>query len=397
MLFTMSFRKKIYLCSAAVILLGFMVSCSPSPRYLKNRNIRYSSELRDVRVLLLKTKDRVTISSGTRTRVKEIKTGRVVFDSGRSSLRITPDRIKTPIIIESWNSPLALDGVPYRGSIEVHNVLGNICVINIVSMNDYLKSVVPSEIPSTWPMETLKCQAVAARTYSYYHILNGTKTDIFDLDATTRSQVYTGVKAEKPSTSKAVEDTEGIIITEKNQPIVAYFHSTCGGNTADDKFVWQGYDHQYLKSVTCSYCKESPYFSWDSYLDLYEIKKAVLKKYRNIDRITNIAFSKKEGRVIEVKIVHSNGTIRLTGNEFRLLFPPKTVKSLYFTSDKKGQGLQLHGHGWGHGVGMCQWGARGMAMKGFDYRSILDYYYKNTRLVRIKEVPNRSIAMSERK
>jgi stage II sporulation protein D len=110
-------------------------------------------------------------------------------------------------------------------------------------------------------------------------------------------------------------------------------------------------------------------------------------------KITGIAFSRSEGRVTEVRVAHKNGVIKLSGNDFRLMFPPKTVKSLFFTAQKKGQTLVLAGHGWGHGVGLCQWGARGMALQGMDFKKILGYYYRDTRLVNVRGLQNRSVAL----
>ncbi len=246
---------------------------------------------------------------------------------------------------------------------EVHNVMGCLHAVNILTMTDYLKSVVPSEIPSGWPSEALKAQAIAARTYAYYHIFNDKNRGIYDLDCSTSFQVYRGMSAEKPATSKAVDDTNGIVITENSRPIISYFHSTCGGKTADDRYVWQGTDNGYLSSVKCEYCRDSPQYSWSGALDIVEIRRALEKKYPNTGKISNITFSRNEDRVTEVRVTHKNGVIRLSGNDFHLMFPPKTVKSLFFTAQKKDQTLILSGHGWGHGVGLCQWGARGMALQ----------------------------------
>ena len=129
--------------------------------------------------------------------------------------------------------PLSVNGTRYRGTIELHGVTGLLYVINPVKLDEYLFGVVPSEMPPGWPLEAMKSQAVAARTYAYYHIMKH-KNLLDDLDATTNSQVYKGIGAEKENSNNAVISTAGEIITHKGSPILSYFHSTCGGHTIDD-------------------------------------------------------------------------------------------------------------------------------------------------------------------
>ena len=362
----------------------FIFGCSPTPEYVRKNIIKISAQ-KDVRVLLLKTKEKVKISSESKTRVREIKSGRVISDSPKFSAEFGIDQLSSPIVIEAWDSPVSVNGIPYRGNIELHNVIGVINVINVIAMNDYLKGVVPCETPATWPIEALKAQAVAARTYCYYHISFGGQNQLYTLDATVRSQVYKGFSAEKPESSRAVDETDGVIITDNNKPIIAYFHSTCGGATIGNNYVWNGAGLDYLKGTKCGYCGKSPHFKWEQKISLDEITKAVRVKYKNIDKITRISFIKKEGRVIEVKISYSNGSMRMSGNDFRLMFPPQLIKSLYFISEKNETGLLLKGHGYGHGVGMCQWGARGMAESGLGYKDILSHYYKSVKVAKINK------------
>ncbi|MCP4132898.1 MAG: SpoIID/LytB domain-containing protein [bacterium] len=374
--------KKIIVVGAAGMLL-ILAACTPSKKFLLKKRTQTTVDHRYVRVLLKKTGARVSIKSGSRIRVTEKKTRKVTYDSQKGKLVISPGKIKTPVVIESWNSHLTVNGKPYRGQIELHNVLGKLFVINLLSIDEYLYGVVPSEIPASWPAESLKAQAVAARTYTYYHLQKKHNKRLYDLDATTNFQVYKGVSAEKKETTAAVQQTSGEILSFRYEPILSYFHSTCGGKTINDKYIWSGKGMVYLTGVSCSYCKESPNYAWKTKLSLYEIKRYVGKKYRRMGKIRNISFKKKSGRVVEVKIRHTNGSIVVPGNKFRLFFPSKKIKSMYFYSRKVKDGLILHGHGWGHGVGLCQWGARGMAMKGFPYRRILQHYYQTVNLMQV--------------
>ena len=144
-------------------------------------------------------------------------------------------------------------------------------IVNILKIDEYLLGVVPCEIPSGWEMEALKAQAVAARTYAYYHLIyKRKKGSLYDLDATTNSQVYRGIADEKERTTEAVVATSGEIISYNSMPIISYFHSTCGGKTIDDKYVWTKNDLVYLKGVTCGYCEASTKYTWESKMSLEE-------------------------------------------------------------------------------------------------------------------------------
>jgi stage II sporulation protein D len=299
-------------------------------------------------------------------------------------LTFYPEKIKNIYVIETGVNPVFINNTGYRGKIEIHNVLGKIYIINIVNIEEYLASVVPSEMPPSWNMEALKAQAIAARTYTYYHLTKKQNNkSIYDLDATTNFQVYKGIIAEKESSTKAVRDTSGIIMTYNYTPILAYFHSTSGGKTSDDKYVWQGDDLPYLSSVQCTYSKDSPHYEWTTEISLSEIEKGLMKKYQRIGKINKISFKKFDDRVVEVNIVHSNGSLSLSGNQFRLLIDPSKLKSTFFTAKQNKSSFHIYGKGWGHGVGMCQWGAKGRGEKGFNYEQILSYYYKDIKLTRI--------------
>ena len=304
---------------------------------------------------------------------------------GQHAIVFRPGDVRQPVVVEPENSPLKLNGNPYRGSIELVPFNGVIHVINILMVDEYLTSVVPGEIPAGWEPDALKAQAVAARTYTYYQIIeNRKKRAPYDMDATVNSQVYRGMIDEKKSTTEAVMDTSGEIIVYDQRPILSYFHSTCGGKTSDDKYVWSNNPMPYLNSVRCGYCNDSTKFRWESRLTLEEIRKHVSAQNPDIGRIRTVTFRRNNDRVTDVVIKHARGTLTISGNNFRLMFPPEKIRSLYFNSKKIDNGLYLTGYGWGHGVGMCQWGARGMARRGFKYRDILKHYYTRVKISTIR-------------
>jgi stage II sporulation protein D len=338
-----------------------------------------------IRVLILKSKESVTITGASPLGISGYHARPGVNGASADSITIKPGTISGVVSIKTDSPPLIVNGRPYRGSVEVRTAGGILQVINILKMDEYLVSVVPGEIPAGWEEEALKAQAVAARTFAYYHLINGrAKPGSYDMDATVSSQVYRGMADEKQKTTDAVMATAGEVIVYDDRPIIAYFHSTCGGKTTEDTRVWNKKHLPYLQGVTCGFCKDSTKFKWQSRLSLDDIRMGLSRKYRGIGAIHGISFRKKNDRVVDVSIRHSKGLLKISGNNFRLLFATDRVRSLYFTSKKISNGIELSGHGWGHGVGMCQWGARGMALKGYSYRDILKHYYTSVDVSGIK-------------
>ena len=276
----------------------------------------------------------------------------------------------------------------YRGYIEAFvGSDGNITVVNTLPMEKYLYGVVPGEMPYTWPIEALKAQAVAARTYSFAS-LGGYSKQGFDMKATAESQMYLGVEGEKPSTNKAVDETKGKTITYNGKLITAYYHSTSGGITENGWDSWA--DLPYLKAVA-DYDQKSPKYLWYKNILASEIKEDLSKKNINVGDIVNITVNKRSqtGRAKDVQITGTAGTQIIDAYKFRgmtginsTFFNVGIVDTVMGSSPNPlPQTFQFAGRGWGHGLGMCQWGACGMAANGKNYEQILTYYYSGTKVV----------------
>ena len=342
---------------SAFIITSF--SCTPSEKYLRDKNIPSDYENNFVRVLVSVESGSFRINSKSELTVRLGNNGKLLYEMKDGRLVFYPEKMNGIYLVESKGTPLYLNGRGYRGSFELHSVLGKIHVVNVVNIEQYLYSVVPSEMPSSWNIEALKAQAVASRTYTYYYLLKDDSKKIYDVDATTSFQVYRGIVSESENSTSAVRATSGVIMVYNYAPILAYFHSTSGGKTADDRYVWKGEDLPYLEGVKCTYSKESPHYEWQLKLTIEEIETALRRKYGRVGRIKGISFKKYDDRVYEVVITHEQGTITMSGNDFRIMVSPSKLKSTYFRSEKKRSTLYISGRGWGHGVGMCQWGAKG--------------------------------------
>ena len=371
-----------------IIVLLVVIGCAPSPEYLAKTGKRIGLDNDYIRVLLLKDQVKVIIETTSKTKVVQLSNNTILYNGNPKRLEFFIHKLPEAVQFETWDNVIIVNGIQVRGMIQLLPVVGKIQVVNVLKMNEYLYGVLPYEIMSGWPIEALKAQAVAARTYAYYHIMKNNST-YYDLDASTNFQVYRGMVSETDTTNKAVDSTSGIIMVYNSIPILAYFHSTCGGRTADDRFVWKGEDLPYLTSVNCSYCKNSPVYSWQVNISLDEIYEALLKKYKTVGQIQAITLGREDNRVSNIKIEHANGIIRMTGNDFRMMFEAKKIKSLYFEAKQTRNGLILNGHGWGHGVGMCQWGAKEMAEQGKNFYDILRFYYRGISVVSINTIPQK--------
>jgi len=278
----------------------------------------------------------------------------------------------------------------YRGGLEIFSSSNkNITVVNSLPIEEYLYGVVPGEMPYKWSLEALKAQAVAARTYAIANIGSNSKRG-FDMFATPASQVYLGVEGEKESTSQAVNETKGLVLTYKGKLITAYYHSTSGGMTENGFDLWD--NQPYLRSVP-DFDQNSPKYIWYQNFTNDQLKQTLSKMGINVGDIINISPVKrsKTGRVKELAVEGIYGVKYVDAAKLRSIL---NLNSTFFNvgpvSDNESetdnkvipQLFQFAGRGWGHGMGMCQWGAYQLALDGKNHEQILTYYYTGTKVVK---------------
>ncbi|MBE9063318.1 SpoIID/LytB domain-containing protein [cf. Phormidesmis sp. LEGE 11477] len=260
----------------------------------------------------------------------------------------------------------------YRGRVQVTQEGGELLAINHVDLEDYLYSVVGSEMPTSWPQAALQSQAVAARSYALYK-QSRSKYPLYDLDATTAYQVYKGIEQEHPNTITAVDSTANQVVTYNGQIIEAIFHSSSGGGTENAADVWSS-DVPYLRSVQ-DFDQGSPVYSWKETFTLAEFST----KIGGIGRVHTIGTAQLTpgGRVASITFAGADGTKTLRGRDVRSAL---RLRSTRFDIDlnEETETITITGSGFGHGVGMSQWGARSLAEQGWDYERILNHYYQST-------------------
>ncbi|MFH1540598.1 MAG: SpoIID/LytB domain-containing protein [Elusimicrobiota bacterium] len=289
------------------------------------------------------------------------------------------------IVIKKSDKKISINGKKYRGNIILKISNGKkLTVINELYLEEYVCGVMTKEVSPTWFPESLKAQAVVARTYAIKNLgLHGSHG--FDLCPQTHCQVYGGFNSEDERTNKAVYDTAGEVLKYEGVIANTFYHSSCGGRTEGVRNVWNcsaTKNPEYLTGVKCGFCKQDKWCNWSASVSLKTIGHNLQSfgyKIGDVKRIKLVGRT-SSNRVKEILVEHSKGKLWLLANRFRLVINPNIVRSTNFTIKIKNNIVYFRGHGWGHGVGMCQWGAKGMAENGWDYKKILEHYYHDTEI-----------------
>lgn len=271
-------------------------------------------------------------------------------------------------------------------------------VVNELEMEDYLRGVVPSEMPADFPDEALKAQAVAARTYARYRL---SERGFAALHPTVSDQVYRGASAETDTSNRAVDATRGEVLALGSSVIPAYFHSTCGGMTERASNVWPPNplaprDTAWLEADSVVFgprpdaaCVASPHFIWTARVPLWQMAAVVRKMTGRAGLLDLRPLARDESwrvATFEADFRARGGqtiSLPIDGPRLRMTLGPNRLKSLLCDVRLAGGAFLFTGNGWGHGVGLCQWGARGMAAVGATYREILARYYPGASLLAV--------------
>jgi len=276
----------------------------------------------------------------------------------------------------------------YRGELRIISNGGGLLAVNTLPMEHYLYSVVPSEVLYGWPEETYKAQAVAARSFALYNMRN---REFYDVCPTDWSQVYHGYDQERAATTRAVEATRGEILAYGGKPIEAYFHASSGGYTEFAEEVWR-YPVPYLRPVIDPYDVNNLYYNWQVTYSADQLKDQLARLNYSFSTVADLDVMAMTSSGHRVKRLLVEGT-GLQGESQRMVIENADqvrralgLRSSLFTMQKETdpagrlQQVTFHGNGWGHGLGMAQWGAYGMAKQGWCYRDILHHYYKGVTL-----------------
>jgi stage II sporulation protein D len=349
-----------------------------------------------IRVALLQQVESLTLASPhgliiTTNGDEEYSTARsvtIIVGSNGSGLMVDGRRLRAERVeLRGRNGEIILNGMTLPGRVIVRRQNNRLLLVNELEIEEYLKGVVPVEMNPAWHLEALKVQAIAARTYAIYQMRQGGKKD-FDILASTKDQVYRGRNSVHPAVLRAVEQTRNLILTYGGLPIFAAYSSTAAGTTEDAMYVWS-MDLPYLKGVECPFDMDSPHYQWRTDVALPHLERRLREEGFPVGIIASIdpASFSRSGRVAQVRILHSDGELFLRGEDLRRVVGYTVLSSTMFDFEVAGLRIQFTGRGAGHGVGLCQWGAKVLAERGYSAETILDYYYPGTEIRTLTSLP----------
>lgn len=344
-----------------------------------------------IRVLVQKSSESLFVETESPYQIFD-QEGRFLFEGKRiaptrvaasvSGLWIGRQFFKTNRVrIQIQQGEITVGKRQYHHSLDIYRDEKNLVkAVSELSMEEYLKGVLPVEASPAWPIEVLKAHAIVSRTYALFNLLDHEDRN-YDVSADVSSQVYGGLGTHDPKTDAAVDQTRGQILTYNGKIFPAYFHSTCGGATTRADKVWTIQKHPCLMGVKCDFCRGSKHYRWDEVFTLKQIEARLKKNGFNVSGVTGISADAKDesGRVTSFTIHTAKGDKRISSNGFRMFMSPAHFKSTLLTSLKKTpEGYLFQGRGWGHGVGFCQYGAKKLAELGYNYKQILAFYYPHS-------------------
>jgi stage II sporulation protein D len=271
---------------------------------------------------------------------------------------------------------IRLGGREYGGAIDLVRNGDGVAVVNEVPLEEYVAGVVRAEAGERWPQEALRAQAVAVRTYAAHHrILNAGKP--YHLVASTAHQQFAGRVPPGSPIWAAVTETAGQILLWEGEPFPAFYHTDSGGFTEDPRTVFAARNMPALRPVRCAFSAGSPHYYWTLDLKLADLAESLRRQDLAVGAVTGIEVTERalSLRATWVMVHGTRGTVRLRGNDFRRVVGYDTLKSTLFAVAVHGDSAQFAGRGYGHGVGLCQWGAKAMAEAGYSARQILEFYY----------------------
>jgi stage II sporulation protein D len=277
--------------------------------------------------------------------------------------------------------PMRLGGREYGPVVDLMTNGEGIAVVNELPLEEYLAGVVRAELGEAWPLEALRAQAIVARTYAAYRrIISAGRP--YHITASTAHQQYAGRVPPSSPIWGAVRETAGQVLRWEGELFPAFYHTESGGYTEDPRTVFAARNMPALKPVVCQFSAGSPHFYWTLDLRLAQLSELLRRHGTDVGTVRAIEVTERTPslRATLVSVRGTHGVVRLRGNDFRRIVGYDTLKSTLFAVAVDRELARFTGRGYGHGVGLCQWGAKGMAEQGYPARKILEFYYPGATL-----------------
>lgn len=363
---------------------------------VQDRHIRVRltvEPVREARVELLETY--VLRAVGTeRTLARGTKQNPVSIRPVADGLLINDQKFKVSQleIVPAGSPAVRFAGHLYRGALRVHRFPNDrLVLVNVLPLEDYLASVVDSEMPARFPDSAREAQAIIARTYALKQMHDAAPAAVYDVFATQRSQKYLGVEyesggrrlaGESAASRNIVKQTAGLVCSYRGELFTAYYAACCGGRTTTGTEIFDDAGET-LQSVTCDGCRDATRYRWTERVSVDDVVRAVTKIAPSRPRLSTVRTVQQStgpgsGRISRFTVGDGTRSVEVTGVQLRAQLPK--LLSPHFSLKVQGAEVVAEGRGHGHGVGLCQWGARGMALQGRSAIEILHHYYPGCRI-----------------
>ena len=340
-----------------------------------------------IRVAIARNSPSLKLKTSSRVYAQDVKTGQKYLllehsayeiKASDGGISVAGQQLSSPIKLLSSDGQerIRLGGNLYKGDILIRAAgADRLDIIEYLPLEDYLYGVLPVEMSPDWPLEALKAQAVASRTYALKNINAARDYDVTD---GSEMQVYNGTGKINSRIIEAVNSTRGEVLKYKGKLVTAFFHACCGGYTASVKSAWGEDVIRPLYGSPDPFCSGSRHFRWELYVPAADLLKFIQKQGSTALKMKSVRIYQKDrsGRTVTLRFTTDRGTKDAPINELRKSIGNYEFRSTLITriSPVKG-GYEFAGRGWGHGVGMCQEGAKAMAENGRPYKKILRQYY----------------------
>lgn len=359
---------------------------APSPQWIR---VRITAE--PVRTATVSIKGAYTIRPVGSSRILARGTGmeKATVRVAGDGFRIGDRDVKSSSveIVPSASPAVRYDGHLYRGTLRLHrSSKDRLLLVNALPLEEYLASVVDSEMPAKFPAAARQAQAIIARTYALRQIQEASSAAVYDVYATQRSQKYLGTEyeaggrrlaGESAASREIVQATAGLVCLEQGRLLTAYYSAVCGGRTTNGAEIFEDAEPT-LRSVVCEGCRDAERYRWSLTLSAKELLGAITAGAAGQPRLTTVRTIRQtagpgDGRISRFAVSDGTRTAQVTGVELRGRLPK--LQSPHFALRLDGDTVRVEGRGHGHGVGLCQWGSRGLALQGMSSRQILRHYY----------------------
>jgi stage II sporulation protein D len=345
----------------------------------------------------------VEVSAADPVTVADAQTGRSLFGiPGGRAIRVTPSggaldvawgptpgerrRVGSPgVRLRPRRGLLRVGTRDYGGAVEAWRGPDGLLLINELPLEEYVAGAVRAEASEKWPAESLRAMAVVVRTFGVY-LQQRNAGKPYHLLASSLHQNYSGRVPDGAPAAEAARATAGQVLTWQGAVFPTFYHSDSGGYTEPPQLVFSGDAVPPLPGVRDEFAVDSPNYSWAITLPLTTIGDRLRQGGLNLGDVTGLTVVERSGslRALRVAVEHSRGTATLKGTDFRRLVGYDVLKSTLFVPVVQDGTVRFEGRGWGHGAGLSQFGAKGMADRGYTYREILAHYYPGTELRTLK-------------